>query len=51
MGDPETTAALNAVPSIRTEVSGVARRIGATENGVVGQAADLYAVATPPDTT
>ncbi|MFC9643851.1 MMPL family transporter [Streptomyces mirabilis] len=43
-GDPSTTAAMNAVPSIRTEVSGVARRIGATDNGVVGQAADLYDV-------
>lgn len=43
-GDPQTTAAMNAVPSIRAEVSSVAKEIGATGNGVVGQAPGLYDV-------
>ncbi|MFI1162864.1 MMPL family transporter [Streptomyces sp. NPDC020801] len=43
-GDPSTTGAMNAVPSIRTEVSTVAQQIGATDSGVLGQAAGLYDV-------
>jgi RND superfamily putative drug exporter len=38
-GSPGSTAALQAVPSIRTAVAQVAARIGATADGVAGQAA------------
>jgi RND superfamily putative drug exporter len=41
-GDPEGTAALNAVPAIRSRTSAVGRRIGATAWGVAGEAAFDY---------
>ncbi|HEY6794166.1 MAG TPA: MMPL family transporter, partial [Kineosporiaceae bacterium] len=41
-GDASTTAAINAVPSIRAEAATVARAIGATDHGVAGQAPALY---------
>jgi putative drug exporter of the RND superfamily len=44
-GSPGTTAALQAIPSIRGSVSGVARRIGASTSGVAGQAAGAADVA------
>ena len=43
-GEPSSTAALNAVPAIRRTVAGVARRIGAVDQGVTGQAAASYDV-------
>ncbi|MGW1170864.1 MMPL family transporter [Streptomyces sp. NPDC002550] len=48
-GAPSSTAAMNAVPSIRTQVSDVAQQIGATDNGVLGQAAGLYDVSNTSD--
>ncbi len=48
-GDPSTTAALNAVPAIRTAVAGVAHRVGATANGVAGEAPALYDVSNISD--
>jgi RND superfamily putative drug exporter len=44
-GDPETPAALNAIPAVRVAVSSVARRIGAIDNGVAGVAPALNDVA------
>jgi putative drug exporter of the RND superfamily len=41
-GDPSTTAALNAVPSIRTEAATVAKTLGATAYGVGGEAPAFY---------
>ena len=41
-GDPSTTAALNAVPSIRTEAAAVAKTLGATAYGVAGEAPAFY---------
>jgi putative drug exporter of the RND superfamily len=41
-GDPATTAAMNAVPSIRAETAAVARSVGATASGVGGEAPALY---------
>src|ERR1700683_202761 len=41
-GDPSTTAALNAVPSIRTEAATVAKTLGATAYGVAGEAPAFY---------
>ena len=43
-GDPGGTPALHAVPGIRADVTAVAASIGATDNGVAGQAAALYDV-------
>jgi putative drug exporter of the RND superfamily len=43
-GDPSTTAALNAVPSIRAAVTSVAHRVGASASGVAGEAPGLYDV-------
>ena len=43
-GDPASTAALNAVPVVRRDVAGVARRIGAVDSGVAGQAPAAYDV-------
>jgi putative drug exporter of the RND superfamily len=48
-GDPSTTAALNAVPSVRTETQKVATATGATENGVAGEAPALYDVSVTSD--
>jgi putative drug exporter of the RND superfamily len=41
-GDPSTTAAMNAVPSIRTEAATVAKTLGATAYGVGGEAPAFY---------
>jgi putative drug exporter of the RND superfamily len=41
-GDPSTTAALNAVPSIRAEAATVAKTLGATAYGVGGEAPAFY---------
>ena len=41
-GDPSTTAAMNAVPSIRAEAASVAKTLGATDWGVGGQAPAFY---------
>ena len=48
-GDPSTTAALNAVPTIRTGVASVAHKVGATANGVAGEAPALYDVSNISD--
>jgi RND superfamily putative drug exporter len=41
-GDPTGTAALNAVPAIRTAVTAIQKSSGATDSGVVGTAPVLY---------
>ena len=41
-GDPGSTAALNAVPAIRAEITRVAKSIGATDSAVGGEAPALY---------
>jgi putative drug exporter of the RND superfamily len=41
-GDPSTTTAMNAVPSIRTEAAAVARTLGASAYGVGGEAPAFY---------
>jgi putative drug exporter of the RND superfamily len=41
-GDPSTTAAMNAVPSIRTEAAAAAKTLGATDWGVGGEAPAFY---------
>jgi putative drug exporter of the RND superfamily len=41
-GDPSTTAAMNAIPAVRTEAATVARSIGAADYGVGGQAPAIY---------
>jgi|CZKW01.1.fsa_nt_gi RND superfamily putative drug exporter len=41
-GDPGSTAALDAVPAIRTQVSKVAAAVGATASGVGGEAPAFY---------
>ena len=41
-GDPGTTAAMNAVPSIRAQTPAVARAIGASDSAVGGQAPAIY---------
>jgi putative drug exporter of the RND superfamily len=41
-GDPSTTSAMNAVPSIRTEAATVARTLGASAYGVGGEAPAFY---------
>ena len=43
-GDPGSTAALNAIPSVRAAVSSVAASIGALASGVTGEAAASYDV-------
>jgi RND superfamily putative drug exporter len=44
-GGPETGAALNAIPRVRSVVTAVARRIGAVDSGVAGEAPSLSDVA------
>ncbi len=44
-GGPETASALNAIPAVRAAVAGVAAHIGATANGVAGEAPALNDVA------
>jgi putative drug exporter of the RND superfamily len=41
-GDPASTTAMRAVPSVRAETSRVARSIGASDSAVGGQAPGLY---------
>jgi putative drug exporter of the RND superfamily len=41
-GDPSTTAAMNAVPSIRAETAAAAKTLGATAWGVGGEAPAFY---------
>ncbi len=41
-GDPSTTAAMNAVPSVRAEAATVAKTLGATAYGVGGEAPAFY---------
>jgi putative drug exporter of the RND superfamily len=41
-GDPGTTTAMNAVPSIRAETTAVARSIGAADSAVGGEAPAIY---------
>jgi putative drug exporter of the RND superfamily len=48
-GDPSTTDALNAVPAVRIETQKVATAIGATQNGVAGEAPALYDVSVTSD--
>ena len=43
-GDPAGTRALNAVPQIRSTLTEIGRRVGATQVGVAGEAAGLYDV-------
>ncbi len=44
-GGPETAAALNAIPAVRGAVTRVARRLGAVDSGVAGEAPALNDVA------
>ena len=48
-GDPGSTAALNVVPSLRTELASVARSTGATANGVAGEAPAIYDISATSD--
>ena len=41
-GDATTTAAMNAIPSVRAETAAVAKSIGAADSAVGGQAASIY---------
>ena len=41
-GDPSTSAALNAVPAVRTEAASVVKTLGATAYGVAGEAPAFY---------
>ena len=43
-GDPTSTAAMNSVPAIRAATAKVATAIGATDNGVAGEAPAFYDV-------
>lgn len=45
-GSPGSTAALQAIPGVRTSVAQVARELGAIESGVTGQAAGAADVST-----
>ncbi len=48
-GEPSATAAINAVPAIRTTFAGIAKQVGATASGVAGQAPALNDVSTISD--
>jgi RND superfamily putative drug exporter len=48
-GDPGSTAALNVVPALRTELASVARSTGATANGVAGEAPAIYDISATSD--
>jgi putative drug exporter of the RND superfamily len=41
-GDPSTTAAMNAVPSVRAAATSVVKTLGATDSGVAGEAPAFY---------
>ena len=49
-GDPGSTTALQAMPSVRQAVDAVARSVGAVDGGVTGQAAVGYDVSHASDT-
>jgi len=49
-GDASSTAALNAVPSVRKALTAVQHSIGATASGVAGEAPALYDVSSISDT-
>ncbi|MDQ2810369.1 MAG: MMPL family transporter [Actinomycetota bacterium] len=49
-GDPSTTAAMKAVPSIRTEAAAVAKTLGASRYGVGGEAPAFYDISQISDT-
>jgi RND superfamily putative drug exporter len=48
-GDPSTTAAMQAVPSIRAEAAKAARTLGATRYGVGGEAPAFYDISSISD--
>jgi RND superfamily putative drug exporter len=48
-GDPSTTAAINAIPAVRSAFAGVARAVGARASGVAGQAPALSDVSAISD--
>jgi putative drug exporter of the RND superfamily len=48
-GDPASTAALNAVPSIRAEAAKAAKTLGATQYGVGGEAPAFYDISSISD--
>ncbi len=48
-GDPSSTAALQAIPSVRSAVQSVARQVGANDWGVNGKAAVAYDVSATSD--
>jgi RND superfamily putative drug exporter len=48
-GDPSTTDAMNAVPSIRTEAAAVAKTLGASQYGVGGEAPAFYDISAISD--
>ncbi len=48
-GDPSSTSALDAIPSIRKTVSAIGHEVGASASGVAGQASALYDVSTISD--
>ncbi|HEV2412983.1 MAG TPA: MMPL family transporter [Candidatus Saccharimonadales bacterium] len=45
-GDPSSTAALNATPSVRARVQQIADNVHATNNGVIGEPTALYDIST-----
>jgi RND superfamily putative drug exporter len=48
-GDPSTTAALHAVPALRTEAAAVAKTLDATKYGVGGEAPAFYDISSISD--
>jgi putative drug exporter of the RND superfamily len=48
-GDPSTTAALKAVPSIRTEAAAVSKTLGTSDYGVGGEAPAFYDISAISD--
>ena len=48
-GDPSTSAAMNAVPSVRAEAAQVAKTLGATQYGVAGEAPAFHDISAISD--
>src|SRR5262249_40350652 len=48
-GAPSSTAAMRAVPAVRSESDAVARTLHATDHGVIGQAAAAYDISATSD--
>jgi RND superfamily putative drug exporter len=48
-GDPNSTKAMNATPTVRNAVTEIAKEGGATNNGVFGQASAFYDISTISD--